>query len=925
MSTTQWRTMLQKIWASLPATYWCSRIVEELSYLLELSESRGRSLDAAVGEGVLLLKQRAERDQAVTPATVREIEALLADLSAEAKSLKMICTANAHIDMNWMWGYQETVALTVDTVRTVLTLMEEYPKFVYTQPQASVYAILEQYAPDLLAEVRRRVQEGRWEAPVSGWVEQDKNMIATESEARHLLYAKRYIADLLDIPRVQLDVEFVPDTFGHSRHIPELLADGGIKYYYHCRGHEGPHLFRWRAPSGREVLAYREPGWYNLNIEYNMARSVPGFCASHGIDTALYIYGVGDHGGGPTRRDLERFQDMETWPLYPTLVHGSVRSFFLTLEAHREKLPVVQEELNCVFTGCYTSQSRIKRANRYGEAKLYDAEILDVMAHAWDPAHKTLDPEHSWRKVLFNQFHDILPGSGTVETREYAMGEFQTAMAWTETTAKRAMQCIASGIAGGKKALPEVGVGIFTDDSRGYGVSGTGFVGDRRHFMLANTTPMERSELTELMIWDWQYAPEEIRITDEQGETVPWQLIGTGTLFWGHNYVQILLPAKVPAMGYSVCCVSRAVPDRIHVPVNREPRRDTFSDGDFVLENEKIRAVFQRETMQCVSLIHKASGKEMLDPDKPACGLELVTEDPVHGMAAWRIGPAAKIVKLNETEPVFVYDICGGPLRQRLGYYLCFGRSRVDVTLSLDQGSDRLDIALKVDWHELGNPAVGIPLLRMAVPVGYAHQTYRYLTAGGTVDRPAVAYDVPSLGLGCAVAGEGRSLAVLSDCKYGFRGWDGAMYLTLLRSPFAPDPCPDQGLHHMKAALMPVSAEPLALMEASMAHMHPLMSCVVPAEEEVLTGKTASLLTLEGAFLAAMKRAEDGDGLILRIFNPKETQSDVEIRFCRTVERAYITDVCEQTKREIPCQGDTLRLTLDANCVCSLAVIMEED
>ena len=143
-------------------------------------------------------------------------------------------------------------------------------------------------------------------------------MVSSESLARHLLYARRYISELLEIPVEKLDLDFAPDTFGHGCHVPELLNQGGIKYYYHCRGHQGDNFFRWRAPSGAEILAFREPTWYNLSFDYGMFRHVPQFCGKYGVDITLGIYGVGDHGGGPTRRDLERIRDMQTWPLFPT-------------------------------------------------------------------------------------------------------------------------------------------------------------------------------------------------------------------------------------------------------------------------------------------------------------------------------------------------------------------------------------------------------------------------------------------------------------------------------------------------------------------------------------------------------------------------------------------------------------------------------
>ena len=162
----------------------------------------------------------------------------------------------------------------------------------------------------------------------STWVETDKNMPTGESLSRHILYTKRYLSKLLDIKPETLNLDFEPDTFGHSQNVPEILCSGGIKYYYFCRGYEGHYLFRWKAPSGNSVLVYREPHWYISAINSSLALCVPEFCSKHGIDTMLKVYGVGDHGGGPTRRDVEKIIDMSSWPVFPDIRFGTFSEFF---------------------------------------------------------------------------------------------------------------------------------------------------------------------------------------------------------------------------------------------------------------------------------------------------------------------------------------------------------------------------------------------------------------------------------------------------------------------------------------------------------------------------------------------------------------------------------------------------------------------
>ena len=252
-------------------------------------------------EGIdLLLAAWKEIGDPSSDETAKQVEKQLSILSPEAKKYRVICTAHAHIDMNWMWGFQETVAVTIDTFRTMLQLMKEYPEFTFSQSQASTYKIIEQYYPEMLPEIKQRIKEGRWEVTASTLaVECDKNMPNGESLSRQILYTKKYLSELLEISEDSMELDFEPDTFGHSINMPEILQNGRVKYLYHCRGYEGHHVYRWRSPSGAsDFIAYREPYWYNANIEYDMLLNVPEFCQKHQIDMMLKVYGVGHHGGG---------------------------------------------------------------------------------------------------------------------------------------------------------------------------------------------------------------------------------------------------------------------------------------------------------------------------------------------------------------------------------------------------------------------------------------------------------------------------------------------------------------------------------------------------------------------------------------------------------------------------------------------------
>jgi alpha-mannosidase len=225
-------------------SYWADRAVTQIRYADRLSTVCNGAYDDLVDSACKFVIAGVDKDGVVTKSTGEGVENILKELSSKAKSYKIICAAHAHIDMNWMWPWDETVAITLETFRTMLDLMNEYPDYTFSQSQASVYKIVEDHDPDMLDEIRKRVREGRWEVTASTWVETDKNIPNGESLSRHILYTKQYLSKLLDIDPDSLTIDFEPDTFGHNINVPEILNQGNVKYYYHCRGYEGHNMYK---------------------------------------------------------------------------------------------------------------------------------------------------------------------------------------------------------------------------------------------------------------------------------------------------------------------------------------------------------------------------------------------------------------------------------------------------------------------------------------------------------------------------------------------------------------------------------------------------------------------------------------------------------------------------------------------------------
>lgn len=194
-------------------------------------ESWTQLIDAASN---LLDNVDARGEIAALSEALAQVEGMLHEIGELAKSYKLHCVGHGHIDMNWMWSWSETVATTHDTFASILHLMKKYPDLTYSQGQASVYALMERYHPDMFAEIRQRVAEGRWEVSAAHWVEGDKNISSAESLCRHLQYTRDYFQERFGLSPVDQPVDWEPDTFGHANTLPAILSQGAVKYYYSC-------------------------------------------------------------------------------------------------------------------------------------------------------------------------------------------------------------------------------------------------------------------------------------------------------------------------------------------------------------------------------------------------------------------------------------------------------------------------------------------------------------------------------------------------------------------------------------------------------------------------------------------------------------------------------------------------------------------
>ncbi|MBP3311756.1 MAG: hypothetical protein J6L72_05915, partial [Butyricicoccus sp.] len=594
---------------------------------------------------------------------------------------------------------------------------------------------------DMMEEIQQRIREGRWEVTANAWVETDKNMPDTESLLRHIRVTRDYLHETWGVAPDSVKVDFSPDTFGHSRFVPEINTFGNVPYYYHCRGLQDElTLYRFRAPSGSEVLVYKEPYWYNSGVNPDNGTGVLEMerrCA--GLKTALIVYGVGNHGGGPTRRDIETVLEMQQWPVFPALRFGTLHEFFKIAESVRENLPVIDHELNAIFTGCYTTQSRIKLANRRAEAALLDSERISALAHTvLNTPYAAKRYEKAWQYVLFTHFHDILTGSCVQESREYAMGKLAEAIGYAQTEQSKAFEKLSQNIDTSMFPADDCIARSQSEGAgAGFGISHYAGVpnpergaGKTRIYTVFNTAPVSRRQTAELTIWDYAGDQDRIEVVDHELKPVRFQVLDHDPQhYWDHKYIRVLIDADVPPMGYAVYAVREKEPEDyptflLHSEREEPPR------GPVVLENSKLCARFDTGSGLLYSLTDKSTGEELLSA--PA-GLHLVrTEDG--GMSAWRIGRYLGMEPVTNTASV---AISNGELRQSVTFKQNVMHSTVTMTVSLDADADTLHYDFTVDWHEIRQAQDYIPVLTYRVPLKKGSETLLCDVPAGAAHRAA--------------------------------------------------------------------------------------------------------------------------------------------------------------------------------------------
>ena len=815
-------------------------------------------------------------------ASVAEARAVMAGLHAVADTEArptVTVTGHTHIDVAWLWRLRETRQKMARSVATALGLMRDYPDYVFMYNQGYLLDTLHQDYPELFAALKARQAAGQVEIEGALWLEPDANMTGGESLVRQITRGIRYHQETFGVrPRLL----WLPDTFGYSAALPQLMVQAGLEVFITHKmswndTNRMPHeIFWWEGLDGTRVPTYfltTQPMESTTNgttyCPYLRPSHVMGawrrFSQKDGQDRLWLCYGHGDGGGGPTREMLERIRRMEAGiPGCPRVEHGPMAPFFADLvermQADPGAYPDWVGELYLEFhRGTYTSVGEVKRHNRRAEGLMREIEALAVLAVLEAGAeYPRTEIEALWDVVLLNQFHDILPGSSIAEVYADSRAEFAAFFAGAE-----ALKARLTAVLGGT---------ILTNP-----------FGQKRAGLLA-----VEAEAPVCM------------------DGVPSQ----AAMGAGGERLWLVPYAPVPATG------ARRVALLSGAPAEGTGR---LSVGVDHLENDRLRAGFDG-TGRMVSLIDKATGREVLSGS--ANRLRAFRDHPAQ-YDAWDIeetykGQAWEVDDLHSAEVVET-----GPYRAAIRFVWRYEASTITQVVSLATEAALVEVECHIDWAEPHT------LLKAEFPLALRASAVCAETQFGHVSRPAhrnTSWDAARfeacMHRWVGMEEPGLAVALLNDCKYGYDATGSTLRLSLLRAPTWPWDGADIGAHRMRYAIA-VAGDLGGVPALAEAFDHPVG--LIRGEEGV-PGVLAGVAEVTGdqVALGAVKLSEDGRAVILRLNERTGGRATVRIALHAKVRRVRRADLLEQAGAELELEGQAVTLDLPAFGIATLRLELGE-
>lgn len=837
------------------------------------------TLDAAF----LLLDLREPLDEEFYKSIEQAQEALQQGVSKSGSSLDVNVAAcgHGHLDLAWLWTLSQTREKGARTFSNVLRLMERFPEFRFTQSQPQLYQFISQDHPEIFSQIKERVREGRWETIGGMWVEADCNISGSESLARQFLLGRNYYLEQFGKP--DSPVLWLPDVFGFPWQLPQLMKEAGISYFataklswnqYNRMPYDS---FWWQGLDGTKILTYlittSKPGWWGATYSAELTTQEimttwDKLQQKEYIEEILIPFGYGDGGGGPTSEMLEKSYIMAEHPCLPKVNNSTVKGFFERLENKSGgNLPVWNNELYFeLHRGTYTNQAQIKLKNRKSEFLLHNVEFLA----AWAYVNGEFDYPHSkfkraWQLLCLNQFHDIIPGSSIGEVYQDSMKDYDEIWNICEEILKNALYNLDA-------TMPQ----------------GTELV-------IYNPISFTQSKVIE--ITDKRF--DQKQMVTLKGEVLPMQHTEKGTL--------VLVP-DVPAYGYLALRTETGQSEfdnhSIYAgTVDKAPYNlGTLQESFMVLENSVLRVELEKSG-DLVRIYDKKNNREVL-PQGEKANLWQAYEDRPLDWDAWDIDIFydEKQWLAEPAENMKVLEL--GPLRACLEIRRNILNSTIVQHIFLELDSARLDFKTWIKWKEQHS------LLKVSFPVNIMSPTATYEIQWGNIERPThrnTSWDwarFESCAHKWVDLSEGDyGISLLNDCKYGHNILDNIIYLTVLRGSTFPDPSADQGEHVMNYSLFIHESDwRNGTVSEAYSVNNPMIVHPIQNHSKGKQGKDRkSLINVNNkqVIIETIKLAEDGNGLIARMYEHERTRGIVELDVGFEVNKAFSCNLLEENNNEL--------------------------
>lgn len=832
-------------------------------------------------------------------ASMDNVRSQLEPIKKFAKKFTLFFDSNAHIDAAWLWREKETIQVCRNTFTSVFNMMDAKPDFTYTQSAAQYYKWMEDLYPDVFTGIKNKIKAERWE-PIGGmWIEPDCNLIDGPSWSRQLLYAKRYFKEKFG---VDINIGWNPDSFGYNWNMPMFYQNAGIDAFVTQKiGWNETNVFPyrvfwWESPDGSKILSYFPFDYVNtITQAFQLVDWLRQFEANTGFTNMLVLFGVGDHGGGPSIDMIDRIEHLKSLDIYPEVVYGTTEKYMDWLKSQDlAGVPVWDDELYLEYhQGTYTTQANMKKYNRLSEITLTNAEKFSSLSHLlYKGKYRDTDLEDAWQGVMLNQFHDLLPGSGIREIYIDAMKTYKRSLDVGNFVINEALKNISQNI-------------------------NTSFAKNGKPVVVFNPLSWERKDVVQLELTEGDLS--NYAVYNNKGIEVSSQLINVDL-----NKNKILFIADgVPSYGYKVYYLK--------AKNNSSSSGSSLPSGN-TIENEYFKVTVDPDSGWIKSIYDKKNGREILAGEGNR--LQLLEDKPT-AWDAWNIGWTGvefpmkfKKIELKES----------GPVRTVLSVYHDFLKPgvvkdfptpdfpssffRQDIILY--NGIDRIDFLTDVDWWE------DKTMLKVEFPLAVKDTDATYEIPYGTIQRSTqrnnswnkARYEVSAIRW-ADVSNNGYGVSLINNSKYGYDVKGNIMRLSLLRSPKWPDPTADRGEHQIEYSLYPHSGD---WKEANTVNEgYNFNYSLVPFLTDVHKGSLPAeyyfvKISAPNLVLTTFKKAEVENAYIFQWYESEGKDTKAVVEFPRVPVKVVKSNIMEEDGESLKFNGKKLELNTPQNSVVTLKV-----